>query len=365
MINPFSLIKPKADAAEEPVPENAEVVDLADIDLDFAVEEAFRQEAPKVIRPIVSMPAKPEDLKNLELFSGLTDAELTAAAPQCQVAHVVPGYVLYPVGRINTRLYLVIEGQMRTYLKDGSKRPTGIVDMGQSCGLTSALNMQPTEHALIATEASLLLVIEAPLLQKLSKQSHAFANNYMALMASYTKGDHCLKLDRRGVAPIKPDGYIDPDTLLHNQHWLDTMLPRLADRSRKAKKPLSLVMMKVDRLLEIDREAGVVLSRYILESIGKLMMDYSRPTDLHVIDRHQRLLVVLPDSDLDAARILATRLRIQTNQLKSEDLELPAVTLSVAIVSLEPEETEKAMLDRAENLILKSSRAGGNWLFEK
>lgn len=365
MINPFSLIKSKSDEATDFDPVQDEVVDLAEIDLDFAVEEAFRQEAPKTIRPSVSMPAEPAHMKELALFSGLSDEELVKLAPQCQAVHVIPGFVLYPLGRINTRLYLVVEGQLRTYLKDGSKRPSGIVDIGQSCGLASALNMQPTEHALIATETSLLLVIEAAMLEKMTKASHAFASNYTSLMASYAKGDHCLRLDRRGVVPLKRDGYIDPDTLLHNQHWLDTMLPRIVERSWKSGKPLSMVMMKVDRMLEIDREAGVVLSRYILEALGKIMMEYSRPTDLHAIDLHQRLLVVLPDSDLDGARTLATRLRIQTNNLKSDDLELPPVTLSAAIVTLEDGETDKALLERAGNLILKSSKAGGNWLFDK
>lgn len=359
MINPFS----KSRAPQE-LPDNPEVVDLSEIDLDFAVEEAFRQEAPKVIRPIVSVPAEPGNLAGLELFRGLSDEELTALAPQCQSARVVPGYVLYPTGRFNTRLYIVIEGQMRLYKAGGEKRPCGVVDIGQSCGLSSALTMQPVEHSLIATEETHLLVIELTAINKFTAHSHVFAQNYAALMASYAKGDHCLQLGGRVPAPARSDGYVDQTTLLHNQHWLDTMFPRIVDRCRMAGHPVSLVAMRVDGLEAIDKEAGVVLSPYLLEAVGQIMVENSRPTDLHVIDRDRRLFVVLPDSDLDAARILANRLRERVKTLTAEDLPIPPITLSIGIVTLAEEESGNGLLARADTLIQKSVNAGGNWLNE-
>jgi len=370
MNNPFSKKAHASESSLDDFPSTEEVVDLADIDLDFAVEEAFRQpppeapKTPKIIRSIVTVPAEPANLSALELFQGIDEQELAELVPHCQISRVVPGYVLYPVGRFNTRLYVVIEGQMRLYKADGAKRPCGIVDIGQSCGLTSALNMQPVDHSLIATEDTQLLVIEAPTIEKLNARSHRFAQNYAALLTRYTKGDHCLLINSQGSVPAKRDGYIDPNTLLHNQRWLDMMFPRIVERSYQSGKPLSLVFFKVDRMLEIDREAGVVISRYILEALGQLMMEFSRPTDLHAINRHDRLVVVLPESGLDAARTLGNRLREQTKSLKTEDLDLPPVTLSMAIVSLEAGESSQALLERADALIMKSSKAGGNWMFE-
>ena len=359
MINPFSKSQTPHD-----LPDDQEVVDLSEIDLDFAVEEAFRQEAPKVISPVVSVPAEAGQLAGLELFRGLSDEEIAEFAPQCQSSRVVPGYVLYPTGRFNTRLYIVIEGQMRLYKAGGEKRPCGIVDIGQSCGLTSALTMQAAEHSLIATEASHLLVVEMSAINKFTARSHVFAQNYAALMASYAKGDHCLLVGGRVPAPVRRDGYVDQATLLHNQHWLDTMFPRIVDRCRMAGHPLSLVALRVDGLESIDKEAGVVLSPYLLEAVGQIMVENSRPTDLHVIDRDRRLFVVLPDSDLDAARILANRLRERVKTLTAEDLPIPPVTLSIGIVSLAGEESGNGLLARADTLIQKSINAGGNWLNE-
>jgi diguanylate cyclase (GGDEF)-like protein len=360
MFNPFKqLTTPPSLMTED------EVVDLAEIDLDFAVEDALREEAPTVISPIVSVPANADDLAGMELFLGLGPAQLAEFAPQCQLVRVVPGYVLYPMGRFNTRLFCVLEGQLRLYVAQGDKRPRGIVDIGQTCGLTHALGMQPTDHALIATEETRLLAIELPVLNKFTARSHVFAQNYAALMASYTRGDHCLNFGERGRRPGAREGYIDPATLLHNQHWLDTMFPRLVDRCRKSGQPLSLVALRVDKLDTLDREAGVVLTPFLLEALGRLIVECSRPTDLHVIDNSRRLLVVLPDSSLDGARVLANRLREQARTLAAiDELPLPAVTLSMGIVCLAPDETGAALLERAEALIQKSVTAGGNWLNE-
>jgi diguanylate cyclase (GGDEF)-like protein len=360
MFNPFS----KSHSAPEPTPSDDEVVDLSEIDLDFAVEEAFRKGTPKVVRPIVTVPAEPDDLRAVELFRELGDAELADFAPLCQSSRVVPGYVLYPAGRINTRVHFVIEGQLRLYRNDGGKRPCGIVDIGQSDGLSSAMSMQPTDHSLIATESSHLLVIDAPAIEKMTRRSHAFARNYAAHVAGYTRGENCLQLGGPQPAGLRRDGYIDPITLLHNQRWLDTMFPRIVERSRLSGEPLSLVAFKVDRLDEIDREAGVKLSRYILEAVGQLMVEHSRPTDLHVFDRQRRLLVVLPESDLDAARVLATRLREHVKTLAVDDLPIPSVTLSIGIVTLAESESGEGLLGRADTLIQKSINAGGNWLNE-
>jgi diguanylate cyclase (GGDEF)-like protein len=347
------------------MPAEDEVVDLADIDLDFAVEDALREEPSKVISPIVSIPASADDLAGMELFRGMEPAQLAEFAPLCQLIRVVPGYVLYPMGRFNTRLFCVLEGQLRLYVAQGDKRPRGIVDIGQTVGLTHALGMQLTDHALIATEETRLVAIELPVLNKFTARSHVFAQNYAALMASYARGDHCLHFGERGKRPAAREGYIDPATLLHNQHWLDTMFPRIVDRCRQSGQPLSLVALRVDKLDTVDREAGVVLSPYLLEALGRTMVEHSRPTDLHVIDASRRLLVILPDSDLDGARVLANRLRERARTLTAvDDLPLPTFTLSMGIVSLAPDETGTVLLERAETLIQKSVSAGGDWLNE-
>jgi len=365
----FDFLKHVTNPTGQSEKEEHEVVDLAEIDLEFAIEEALAgieaPERPEIISPMVAVPATPEDLAGVELFRGVESAQLAEFAPLCQLVRTVPGYVIYPAGRFNTRLLLVLEGQLRLYATQKERRPRAIVDIGHSFGLTEALGMHPTDHSLIATEETRVLAIELTALNKAVARSHVFAQNYAELMASYTRGDNCLILSRGGKSATSRGGYIDPTTLLHNQHWLETMFPRLVQRARRDGKPLSMLTLRIDRLDAIDRESGVVLSPYMLEMVGRLMVDHSRPTDLHVIDVSHRLLSILPDTTLDGARALANRIREEIRKISTiDDLPLPSMTLSASIVTLGPEDTPSILLERAEQLVVKSAAAGGDSLHE-
>ena len=365
----FDFLKRATRSSPQNNPEEQEIVDLAEIDLQFAIEEALAgidaPEPPKIISPMVSVPATPEDLAAVELFRGIEPEQLVEYAPLCQLVRTVPGYLFYPAGRFNTRLFLVMEGQLRLYAAQNERRPRAIVDIGQSCGLSEALGMLPAEHSLIATEETRVLAIELTALNKLVARSHAFAQNYAELMASYSRSDHCLILSRGGKTASNRGGYIDPATLLHNQHWLEVMFPRLVERARKDGKPLSVLALRIDRLDAIDRESGVVLSPFMLEVVGRLMVDHSRPTDLHVIDASHRLLSILPDTTPEGARALATRIREEVRKISSvDDVPLPPMTLSAGIVSLGAVDTPATLLERAEQLVVKSAAAGGDSLHE-
>lgn len=365
----FDFLKRATGQPAQPVHDEHEIVDLAEIDLEFAIEEALAgieaPEPPKVISPMVAVPATAEDLAGVELFRGIEPEHLAQHAQLCQLVRTVPGYLLYPAGRINTRLFVVLDGQLRLYAAQKERRPRAIVDIGQSCGLSEALGMAPAEHSLIATEETRVLAIDITALNKLVARSHVFAQNYTELMASYSRGDHCLMLSRGGKTAASRGGYIDPATLLHNQHWLEVMFPRLVERARKAGKPLSVVALRIDHLDAIDRESGVVLSPFMLELVGRLMVEHSRPTDLHVIDTSQRLLSILPDTSLEGARALAQRIRDEVRKESAvDDVPLPTMTISVGIVELGAEETHAALLERAEGLVVRSAAAGGDALHE-
>ena len=345
-----------------------EVVELSDVDLDFAVEEAFRQGASQAPETTRTDAANPQDLGTLELFQGVGDQDLAVCAARCQLIHAVPGHVLFAPGRLNTKIFFVLEGQLRLYAQTGDKRPMAVADVGHSTGLRSALAMQPLDHSAIATEVSRLLVVDIAAFDELAKRSHAFARNYAALLASYLRGDDCLHVGARTGAAARP-GYIDELTLLRNQRWLDEMFPRLLGRYRLGDKTLAVAAFAVDKLDEIVKQHGIGPGLRVLEAIGHWMQDQTRPTNILAIDKNRRIFAFLPDCDLDAARHLAGRIKTQVQSLQislaTETAPQPiTVTLSLGIAVLERGKNEHDFLGKTEALIQKSIKLGGNWLSE-
>src|SRR5436190_17143595 len=92
-----------------------EVVELSDVDLDFALEEMFGQGAIRPLETTSTELAAPEELATLEIFHGLDKKDLTALAARAESIQAVPGYVLLPPGRLNTKVFFVVEGQLRLY----------------------------------------------------------------------------------------------------------------------------------------------------------------------------------------------------------------------------------------------------------
>jgi len=361
------MAKPAQTPKEAYSLDGIEVVELWEVDLDFAVEEAFREGASQDLETTRVEPATSDELKAVELFQGLDAQDIASIARQCQSIHAVPGYVLLAPGRLNTKTFFVIEGQLRLYARTGDKRPMSVADVGQSTGLRSALAGQPANHAVIATEVSHILAVDLSTLDETAKRSHTFARNYAALLASYLRGDNCLNVGTRGRGGTARQGYVDELTLLHNQHWLDTVFPRLIGRYRMGDKKFAVVAFAVDKLDEITKQHGIDAGMRVLETIGPWLLDQTRPTDILAINKSRHFFAFLPDCDLDAARQLAGRLKIA---IKGVAIEPPLertrsainVSAAIGIAELEVGTNEHGFLSRVDALIEKSLKLGGDWL---
>jgi len=343
-------------------------VDLAAIDLDFAGDEHRHTDAASVRAGggVVTARASATDLARVDLFRGVADADLIAFAADAQIVGAAPGSVLQAAGQLSERIYFVIEGELRMYGDVHEKRARGIVDAGQSVGLTWALLRQPTEIAIVATEPSRVLALTLAQLDDFARRSHAFACNVNALYAAYLRGDNCLNVGARALAALHHRcGYTDELTQLHNERWLTAMLPRLLGRSRFDRAPLTLAMLAIDRLDELQHEFGIITAEQILAAVGQLLLNVARTTDLLVCDDDRRFLAILPNTALDGGRNFFQRMREETRALRvgaPDDQPLPALTLSCGVVQIGDDAAAPELLGQLNALVETSIARGGDAL---
>lgn len=351
-------------------PVEPEVVDLAEIDLDFAGDAPRHTDAAsaRAAGGIATAQAASADLGALELFHGVAAADLAAFTTQSQIVEVAPGCILQAAGRLSDKIFFVIAGELRLYADLKERRPRGIVDAGQSVGLYWALLRQPTEVAIVATEASHVLALELPQLEQFARRSHALACNFNALLASYLRGDNCLNVGARALAAMhQRRGYTDELTQLHNQHWLDTMLPRLLGRGKFDSAPLSVAMLAVDNFDRINREFGTVAGEEILAAVGQLLINVARTTDLLVYDSGNHFLAILPNTTIEGARTFCRRLHEGIRSLQvgaAEDRPLPSLTFSSGLVQRGGDQSPADLLGNLDTLVRKSIAGGGDRLSE-
>ncbi len=342
-----------------------ETVDLAEIDLDFAGDEPRHTDAATVRAAggVVVTTAGAVDLARVDLFRGVAGADLALFAAQTCLIEAAPGSVLQPAGQPSDRIFFVIAGELRMYADFQEKRPRGIVDAGQSVGLSWAAMQQPPEITVIATEASRVLELRLPQLEEFARRSHAFACNVNALYAAYLRGDNCLNVGARALAALhQRRGYTDELTQLHNERWLTTMLPRLLGRSKFDRAPLTVAMLAVDRIDAINHEFGTIAGDQILAAVGQLLLNRARTTDLLVCDDSRRFLAILPNTALEGGRVFCQRLLEGARALRigaPDDQPLPALTLSCGLVQYGDDWSAPELIERLHALLRKSGESGG------
>lgn len=131
----------------------------------------------------------------------------------------------------------------------------------------------------------------------------------------------------------------DQTTTLLSRRLLDLALPHEIARAERHGRPLALLLIAIDRLDAIEEALGAGTSERVLERIGILTRRYFRVHDWLARFDAGTLCALLPDTDPEAAAMLAERFRQIVRQRfvleDHRDGSRVQVTLTIAVVTTE------------------------------
>jgi len=227
----------------------------------------------------------------------------------------------------------------------------------------SAIDQRPGTETVVANEDSRLLAIDINTTFKLSRQFHPLACRLAELLVLCFRGEnyvpldkHVPRLNRRRVS------YVDELTGLHNARWLQRILPRHINRSSTNQRPLSLVMVAIENFDDFKNDFGETIAEHALRTVGQMIMDNARPTDMYAHHEENRFVIILPETDREGAGVLALRLAETAGETKiviPNECALPPVTLLFGIVQIEKFCSGEALLADA-NKALENNQAQTN-----
>lgn len=145
-------------------------------------------------------------------------------------------------------------------------------------------------------------------------------------------------------------------TGLYNQRYFHEWLEQETERARRQRRPLSLVLIDVDKFKTYNDSRGHLEGDRVLKTVGKIINETTRE---HV-DRGFRFggdefCAVLPEATEEIAHSIAERIR---GSFEAEGFE--GLTLSVGVAQYNPESSVKAFIQYADELMYDAKRAGGN-----
>lgn len=162
--------------------------------------------------------------------------------------------------------------------------------------------------------------------------------------------------------------HLDTLTGIANRRWLEAHLADMADRSRKAGIPLSVLMIDVDHFKGFNDHYGHPEGDRCLKMVAAVARDQVRRKD-DLIGRFggEEFLVILPGTDLyDAAkvgeRIRAAIAAMAMEHARSAVAEVVTVSVGVAAGRISDGVTPEELVRAADNALYEAKRMGRNRL---
>jgi two-component system cell cycle response regulator len=160
--------------------------------------------------------------------------------------------------------------------------------------------------------------------------------------------------------------FTDSLTGAYNRRFLMKPLPREYERSRRHQHPLAVLVCDLDHFKLVNDGYGHAAGDTVLQEITRRMTDALRSSDWVVRAGGEEFVVVLPETDLDGAAIVAEKLRgeVAAHPVTSGSLSVP-ITISVGYSAVATdEELERFSFDEllrtADSRLYEAKAEGRN-----
>jgi diguanylate cyclase (GGDEF)-like protein len=150
----------------------------------------------------------------------------------------------------------------------------------------------------------------------------------------------------------------DPLTGVANRRGGEKHIANEISRARREKRPLSCVLVDLDRFKLVNDTYGHQAGDQLLRDVSALLRRTVRAYDILVRWGGDEFLIVLPGVDLDSARLLAERIRHAVGSLDTHGI--GPITISAGASSFEKDYDFMATLKVADRRLYQAKAAGRN-----
>ena len=149
----------------------------------------------------------------------------------------------------------------------------------------------------------------------------------------------------------------DPLTGLKNRTAFERIMNQQSARTGRTNAPLSLLMVDVDHLKTFNEEFGRVGGDDVLQKVAQVLKAHARAYDYVARYQSDEFAVVLPDTPLASAIIVAERVRNAINGIAWRH---QGASVSVGVAESTSMEDGQTLVARACTALSDAKNAGGN-----
>ncbi|MBY0526038.1 MAG: GGDEF domain-containing protein [Gemmataceae bacterium] len=158
---------------------------------------------------------------------------------------------------------------------------------------------------------------------------------------------------------LQQDALIDAVTGLRNHRYFQGRLREELERSDRMGRSTALIMIDLDNFKGVNDRFGHAVGDYVLSQVSRVLEQNARTVDAVCRYGGEELAVILPETSLHEANLVAERLREAVE--RRNDQPGPAVTVSCGVAAYpEAAEHSDALIAAADASMYSAKRAGKN-----
>jgi diguanylate cyclase (GGDEF)-like protein len=156
----------------------------------------------------------------------------------------------------------------------------------------------------------------------------------------------------------------DPLTQTYNRGFFNSILPRELSLTKRLEVSLSLIMVDIDHFKRINDRYGHRTGDVVLQEMAGFLADSIRESDFLCRYGGEEFAIILPDTDENAALVLAEKVHRQLNEVPLAENILAeedrvTITMGIATVPLEAQSVED-LINLADERLYAGKNTGRN-----
>jgi diguanylate cyclase (GGDEF)-like protein len=151
----------------------------------------------------------------------------------------------------------------------------------------------------------------------------------------------------------------DDLTGVHNRRYFEILLQKEVERSQRYDRPLAIIMIDIDYFKKYNDTFGHPAGDEALRRVAEGILENAR-RGLDVVTRYggEEFAVILPETDVDGARVVAEAVR---NYIGADNRYLRKLTVSLGVSALRGDQVRSTMLvDQADRALYQAKSQGRN-----
>ena len=171
--------------------------------------------------------------------------------------------------------------------------------------------------------------------------------------------------DIQRIYILEQENINDPLMGIFNRRYLERRLNEEINRSKRYNLSLSLLMLDVDHFKKVNDTYGHQIGDIVLKKLAQIIVDMARETDFVARYGGEEIVIVLPNTPISAAALMAERCRNQVLKKliigsdESGGKPIGGITVSIGVSSIQDENRDiNKLIENADMALYQAKERG-------